>query len=198
MIYLASQSPRRRELLEQIGIQFTTCHVDVIEERSSTEIAQDYVLRLAADKAQAGIDKLHLTNKLAADDLVLGADTIVVYQEQVLEKPRDKADAQRMMRLLSGNQHQVMTAIAVASQQTYRSEIIITDVKFRSISEQEMSDYWDTGEPEDKAGGYAIQGLAGRFVEFISGNYSAVVGLPLMQTEQLLQSFKVIPTAEKQ
>lgn len=198
MIYLASQSPRRRELLEQIGIQFTTCHVDVIEERSSTEIAQDYVLRLAADKAQAGIDKLHLTNKLAADDLVLGADTIVVYQEQVLEKPRDKADAQRMMRLLSGNQHQVMTAIAVASQQTYRSEIIITDVKFRSISEQEMSDYWDTGEPEDKAGGYAIQGLAGRFVEFISGNYSAVVGLPLMQTEQLLQSFKVIPIAEKQ
>jgi len=191
MIYLASQSPRRRELLAQIGLEFVTCHVDVTEERNETESAQDYVLRLAVDKAQAGVDKLRASNELGAKDVVLGADTIVVYQGQVLEKPKDQADAANMLRLLSGNKHQVMTAIAVAEQQTCRRDVVITDVQFRPITEQEISDYWHTGEPSDKAGGYAIQGLAGRFVEFITGSYSAVVGLPLMQTEQLLQSFKV-------
>ena len=191
MLYLASQSPRRRELLTQIGLPFVTCHVDVLEQIQCDEQAQEYVLRLAADKAQAGIAQLRASGDLSEDDLVLGADTIVVYQGQVLEKPKDQADAASMLRLLSGNKHQVMTAIAVANQLTCRSDIIITDVQFRSISAQEVSEYWHTGEPADKAGGYAIQGLAGRFVEFIAGSYSAVVGLPLMQTEQLLQSFKV-------
>lgn len=189
MLYLASQSPRRRELLAQIGLQFETCHVDVIEQKNSTEQAQEYVLRLAADKAQAGVEKLNANNELAAGDIVLGADTIVVYQGQVLEKPKDQADAAAMLRLLSGNRHQVMTAIAIADPHSCCSDIVITDVQFRVIKEQEIHDYWLTGEPTDKAGGYAIQGLAGRFVESISGSYSAVVGLPLMQTEQLLQSF---------
>lgn len=190
MIYLASQSPRRKALLTQIGLPFLTCHVDVIEEKQIDELAHDYVVRLATEKAQAGVAHLSQSSQLQPGDTVLGADTIVVYQGQVLEKPHDKLDAKRMLTLLSGNEHQVMTAIAVADQDNYRTDIVITNVKFRSISSQEMSDYWHTGEPLDKAGGYAIQGMAGKFVEHISGNYSAVVGLPLMQTEQLIQAFK--------
>ena len=197
MIYLASQSPRRRELLAQIGIQFQVCHVDVVEQLHSGESAAAYVTRLAADKAQAGVLALQqvavatladANHVVGSNNIVLGADTIVVYAGEVLEKPRDEADAVRMLSLLSGRQHQVMTAIAVADGQRCLVELVTTDVTFRALSEAEIRTYWHTGEPADKAGSYAIQGLAGKFVSNINGSYSAVVGLPLLQTEQLIQA----------
>jgi len=195
-MYLASQSPRRRELLTQIGIEFSVLSVDVEEQQQVGELAPDYVSRLARDKAQAGVAalinaKTKQINANAADEnVVLGADTIVVYAGQVLEKPVDEADSVRMLSLLSGNEHQVMTAVALADSTRCWVEVVTTTVQFREISAIEMQDYWRTGEPLDKAGSYAIQGIAGKFVSHMSGSYSAVVGLPLMQTEQLIQAFK--------
>jgi len=193
-MYLASQSPRRRELLTQIGIEFSVLAVDVEEQQQVTELAADYVSRLARDKAQAGVTALAnaalASPMTGANNLVLGADTIVVYAGQVLEKPVDEADSLRMLSLLSGNEHEVMTAVAIANNNQCMVELVTTKVQFRAISKSEMQDYWSTGEPKDKAGSYAIQGTAGKFVSHISGSYSAVVGLPLMQTEQLIQAFK--------
>ncbi|MFT5879205.1 MAG: septum formation protein [Moritella sp.] len=196
MIYLASQSPRRRELLAQIGVDFTVCSVNVIEQHQSGESASDYVTRLACDKAQAGVIALNNgafsdagSIKLKAGSIVLGADTIVVYAGQVLEKPTDEADAIRMLNLLSGNEHRVMTAVALADRERCLVEVVTTQVTFRHILPDEMRDYWYSGEPVDKAGSYAIQGLGGKFVANINGSYSAVVGLPLMQTEQLIKAF---------
>ena len=195
-IYLASQSPRRRELLTQIGIEFSVLAVDVEEQQQMTELAADYVSRLARDKAQAGVTALANANAALAspmageNQLVLGADTIVVYAGQVLEKPVDEADSLRMLSLLSGHEHEVMTAVALANNNHCMVELVTTTVQFRAISKSEMQDYWSTGEPKDKAGSYAIQGIAGKFISYISGSYSAVVGLPLMQTEQLIQAFK--------
>jgi len=193
-MYLASQSPRRRELLTQIGIEFSVLAVDVEEQQQVTELAADYVSRLARDKAQAGVTALAnaalASPMTGANNLVLGADTIVVYAGQVLEKPVDEADSLRMLSLLSANEHEVMTAVAIADNNHCMVELVTTKVQFRAISNSEMQDYWSTGEPKDKAGSYAIQGIAGKFVSYISGSYSAVVGLPLMQTEQLIQAFK--------
>jgi len=192
-IYLASQSPRRRELLTQIGVEFSVLNVDVEEQKQSDELAADYVSRLARDKAQAGIVALENVNTIHAtsvNNLVLGSDTIVVYGGQVLEKPVDEADSIRMLSLLSGQEHEVMTAVAIANEHHCMVELVTTKVQFRAISVTEIQDYWRTGEPTDKAGSYAIQGIAGKFVSHISGSYSAVVGLPLMQTEQLIQAFK--------
>jgi len=195
-MYLASQSPRRRELLTQIGVEFSVLSVDVEEQQQVGELAPDYVSRLARDKAQAGVAalinvKTKQVNANATDEsLVLGADTIVVYAGQVLEKPVDEADSARMLSLLSGNEHQVMTAVALADSTRCWVELVTTTVQFRTISAIEIQDYWGTGEPLDKAGSYAIQGIAGKFVSHMSGSYSAVVGLPLMQTEQLIQAFK--------
>jgi len=188
-MYLASQSPRRRELLTQIGVEFSVLAVDVEEQQQSGELAADYVARLARDKAQAGAVVLENTS-VAAGYVVLGADTIVVYAGQVLEKPVDEADSKRMLSLLSGHEHEVMTAVALADHSRCWVEVVTTQVQFREISTTEMHDYWCTGEPSDKAGSYAIQGIAGKFVSHMSGSYSAVVGLPLMQTEQLIQAFK--------
>ena len=188
-MYLASQSPRRRELLTQIGVEFSVLAVDVEEQQQSGELAADYVARLARDKAQAGTVVLESAN-VATDYVVLGADTIVVYAGQVLEKPVDEADSKRMLSLLSGHEHEVMTAVALADNSRCWVEVVTTQVQFRDISVTEMHDYWCTGEPSDKAGSYAIQGIAGKFVSHMSGSYSAVVGLPLMQTEQLIQAFK--------
>ncbi|MFT5806227.1 MAG: septum formation protein [Moritella dasanensis] len=195
-MYLASQSPRRRELLTQIGVEFTVLSVDVEEQQQVGELAPDYVSRLARDKAQAGVAALlkvnatPVTTNAAVEAVVLGADTIVVYAGQVLEKPVDEADSVRMLSLLSGHEHEVMTAVALADGTRCKVELVTTTVQFRDISAIEMQDYWRTGEPLDKAGSYAIQGIAGKFVSHISGSYSAVVGLPLMQTEQLIQAFK--------
>ncbi len=182
-LYLASASPRRRELLAQLGYPFEVLSLDVPEELAPGEAAGDYAQRLAAAKAQAGWQRCE--GRLP----VLGADTIVVLDGVVLEKPRDQADAERMLASLSGRRHQVMTAVALAGKPGVSVTLVTTDVTFRVLSAEEITEYWHTGEPADKAGSYGIQGLAGRFVSRIEGSYTAVVGLPLLETDLLLKQY---------
>ena len=182
-LVLASGSPRRRELLTQLGYNFDVIVTDVEEARHEKESARDYVQRLSYDKALAGVALS------APDSLVIGSDTIVVLGEQVLEKPSDFSDAQRMLRSLSGGVHQVMTAVTIANKQQHRSIVVVTDVWFKPLTDKEIEDYWLTQEPQDKAGSYGIQGIGGRFVTRIEGSYYAVVGLPLYETDQLIQTF---------
>ncbi|ELW8206270.1 septum formation inhibitor Maf [Yersinia enterocolitica] len=182
-LYLASGSPRRRELLTLLDVPFEVLKTEVEEQRRAEESAQQYVQRLAQDKARAGVS-------VAPQDLpVLGADTIVVLNGQVLEKPRDKAHAQQILSALSGQQHQVITAVSLADQKNMLSAMVVTDVTFRVLSQLEISDYIATGEPMDKAGAYGIQGKGGCFVRSITGSYHAVVGLPLVETHELLSNF---------
>ena len=182
-LYLASGSPRRRELLTLLDVPFEVLKTDVEEQRRAEESAQQYVQRLAQDKARAGVN-------VAPQDLpVLGADTIVVLNGQVLEKPRDKAHAQQILSALSGQQHQVITAVSLADRKNMLSAMVVTDVTFRVLSQLEISDYIATGEPMDKAGAYGIQGKGGCFVRSITGSYHAVVGLPLVETHELLSNF---------
>ncbi|CFQ42115.1 MULTISPECIES: Maf family protein [Yersinia] len=182
-LYLASGSPRRRELLALLDVPFEVLKTEVEEQRQPEESAQRYVQRLAQDKARAGVE-------VAPQDLpVLGADTIVVLNGQVLEKPRDTAHAQQILSALSGQQHQVITAVSLADQQDMLSAMVVTDVTFRVLSQLEISNYIATGEPMDKAGAYGIQGKGGCFVRSINGSYHAVVGLPLVETHELLSNF---------
>ncbi|WP_106478418.1 Maf family protein [Phytohalomonas tamaricis] len=176
---LASSSPRRRELLASIGVPITVCAIDIDETPGRDEGAQAYVVRLALEKARAGA-------KCASDNVVLGSDTAVVLDGQILGKPRDKAHGIAMLKALSGRRHQVMTAVAVVGPAGELQACVTTEVFMRHIDEGEIEAYWDTGEPCDKAGSYAIQGLASVFIERIEGSYSAVVGLPLFETAQLL------------
>lgn len=185
-IYLASQSPRRRELLEQIGIEFEVLRAEIDETPLGNEAAGDYVKRLAIEKAKAG-QAIAMANKP-----VLGADTIVVLDDQLLGKPRNKDHAISMLLALAGRQHQVMTAVALVQGDVVVSDVVTTAVTFRIISEQEALNYWDSEEPKDKAGGYGIQGLGAQFVEKIDGCYFAVVGLPLMKTQQLLSKLSFL------
>lgn len=181
-LYLASASPRRRELLTQLGYRFEVLKLEVPEQRQSGEKPQDYVCRLARDKALAGA-------AIAPAALpVLGADTIVVLGDRVLEKPSDLLDAKDMLEALSGRVHQVMTAVALASAGRCDVRLVTTNVAFRKLDEAEVEAYWQTGEPCDKAGAYGIQGIAGKFVSRIEGSYSAVVGLPLLETDLLIRS----------
>ncbi len=189
-LVLASGSPRRSELLTQLGYQFECVTPNIPEQQAVQESAQDYVLRLASQKAQAGLQLLSSAN----DTLVLGADTVVVKDQQVLEKPTDFADAERMLSMLSGGEHQVFTAVSVTRRSPQigiesKSLLVTTKVWFRKLSQLDIERYWQTGEPQDKAGSYGIQGIGGKFVSRIDGSYSAVVGLPLCETEQLLQQF---------
>ncbi|MEZ8224088.1 Maf family nucleotide pyrophosphatase [Vibrio splendidus] len=222
-LVLASGSPRRKELLSQLGYEFSVLVTDVEECKHAQETAEEYVKRLSLDKALAalsllkdnpsekqhvvpssdnvvsGVDNVAVGSGIVALDsaaisldsetVVLGSDTVVVSQGQVLEKPIDFADSKRMLTQLANERHQVMTAVSVVSEKKQRTEIIITDVWFKPLSEQEIEQYWQTGEPCDKAGSYGIQGLGGRFVTRIEGSYYAVVGLPLYETDQLLQEF---------
>jgi len=182
-LILASGSPRRRELLSQLGYQFDVLVPNVEEKRLNDESPAQYVERLSKDKAFAG---LQMADEHA---VVLGSDTIVVQDNRVLEKPDDFSHAKQMLQHLSGASHQVMTAVTVASKGKYRSVVVTTDVWFKPLSEQEIEQYWQTGEPCDKAGSYGIQGLGGKFVTRIEGSYYAVVGLPLYETDQLLHEF---------
>ena len=183
MLILASQSPRRAELLSQIGVPFTALSADIDESILPNETPENYVQRLAQQKAQTG-------GRASADTakrrLVLGADTVVVINEQVMGKPKDFDDAKAMLNLLSGQQHQVLTAVTVTSGQRFETILVKTDVTFCALSPSQIEAYWQTGEPKDKAGSYAIQGIGGKFVTHIKGSYSAVVGLPLYETNQLL------------
>ncbi|GAL06399.1 Maf family protein [Photobacterium aphoticum] len=182
-LYLASGSPRRKELLTQLGYRFERVVVDVEEQHQAGEAPADYVQRLSRDKAMAGV------TAVADRHPVLGADTIVVVDETILEKPKDFADAKRMLQLLSGRRHQVMTAVTVATQAQQQTQLVITDVWFKTLSDQEIDAYWQSGEPQDKAGSYGIQGIGGKFVERIDGSYYAVVGLPLVETDIMVQNF---------
>ncbi|WP_054179054.1 Maf family protein [Trabulsiella odontotermitis] len=182
-LYLASGSPRRQELLTQLGITFEKVVPGIEEQRRPQESAPQYVSRLAREKAQAGV-------ALTAENLpVLGADTIVILNGEVLEKPRDGEHAAAMLRMLSGKTHQVMTAVALADSEHTLDCLVVTDVTFRVLSEQDIADYVSSGEPLDKAGAYGIQGLGGCFVRRINGSYHAVVGLPLVETYELLSNF---------
>jgi septum formation protein len=179
-LILASSSPRRQELLREAGIAFEVHPARIPEERTSAESPVEYACRLAQEKAQAVAGNL-------LGRFVLGADTIVVVDSEVLEKPRDSSDAARMLRLLSGRGHQVITAVCLVTPQR-RSHIrtAITLVYFRDLSEEEIQRYIAGGEPMDKAGAYAIQGGAGPWIQRIDGDYSNVVGLPLAVVKEML------------
>ena len=183
-VYLASASPRRRQLLSQIGVNFQVLSVDVDESIAAGEAAERYVLRLAQAKAAAG-----LTRRIAARHVpVLGADTAVVTGGAILGKPADCTDAQRMLGLLSAGTHEVLTAVALATDGGVLSHLSRSEVTFREITPGDARDYWNTGESRDKAGGYAIQGYGAVFVSGLRGSYSGVMGLPLFETAQLLRA----------
>ena len=185
-LYLASGSPRRQELLAQLGVTFERLVPGIEEQRHPQESAQQYVSRLAREKAQAGV-------ALAQRDLpVLGADTIVIFNGEVLEKPHDDAHAAVMLRKLSGKTHQVMTAVALADRRHSLDCLVVTDVTFRALTDEDIAGYVASGEPMDKAGAYGIQGLGGCFVRKINGSYHAVVGLPLVETYELLTNFNAL------
>jgi len=188
-LYLASKSPRRAQLLMQIGIEFELIDADVDETPEVDELAVDYVGRLAKAKALAGWNNLvSLSN---SDRLpVLGADTCIVHNGQIMGKPQGQEQAAQMLRQLSGQTHQVLTGVSLYYQQLSMSTVVMTDVTFKALSDQEIENYWASGEPEGKAGSYAIQGLGAIFVEQIRGSYSAVVGLPLAQTWRLLNQME--------
>lgn len=185
MLYLASGSPRRRELLTQIGVRFDVVKTAVDERWRPGEEPLEYVLRLAAEKAQAGLQQLE--GRGVRSPVVLGADTAGVLHGEILGKPRDRDDAIAMLLRMGGHTHQVITGIALATDAGVLVSHSITDVTFRPLSEREAEAYWNSGEPADKAGAYGIQGFGAIFVARIEGSYTGVVGLPLFETAQLLQ-----------
>ncbi len=183
-LYLASASPRRRELLAQLGIEFELLDVEVDEARLGQETGVDYVRRVALAKARAAMLAVELDRSL-----VLAADTAVVIDDRILGKPTGEADAAAMLGSLSGRSHEVFTAIAVLDQSREEAALNRSTVRFRDISAAEAAAYWQTGEPWDKAGGYAIQGLGAIFVAELQGSYSGVMGLPLFETACVLAGF---------
>ena len=171
-----------------MGLEFTAAGVDVDERRHPGESADIMVLRLAVAKACA-VDA-------APGTVILGADTAVVLDGEVFGKPADEADALRMLAALSGRRHEVMTGVAVRSGESTASALTVTEVKFREIRPDEALEYWQSGEPRGKAGAYAIQGHAGAFVEEIAGSYTGVVGLPVLETAELLRGAGIEPSVE--
>lgn len=178
-IILASASPRRMELLDQIKVTYRIHPVDLDETPLPDETPLDYVQRLAAEKSAACM------SQLKTQIPVLAADTAVVLGDVIMGKPKDQADALAMLKQLSGKTHQVFSAISLRGRE-HGQAVSITEVTFRRLTECEMLEYWHSGEPVDKAGSYAIQGLGGVFVESIKGSFSGVVGLPLFETAELL------------
>lgn len=180
-LVLASKSPRRRELLAGLGLDFEVCPAAIDETPVAGEDAADYVARLAREKARA----------VAAgfpDRVVLGSDTAVVLDGEPLGKPRDRDHAFGMLSALSGREHEVLSAVSVIAPAGEDGCVQCSRVRFRSLSEAEMAAYWDSGEPVDKAGAYAIQGIGGIFVSHLSGSFSGVMGLPVHETAELLRS----------
>ena len=189
-LYLASGSPRRRELLTQIGVPFSAVSAAIDETPLPNESPVAYVERLARQKAFAGREQLRAS--IAHNHFcVLGADTAVVLDDRILGKPVDQADALAMLMGLSGREHEVLTAVALNDAERGETRVVRSRVTFRAISEDEAGRYWASGEPHDKAGGYAIQGLAAVFVAHLNGSYSAVVGLPVCETAELLGHFGI-------
>jgi len=177
-LHLASTSPRRREILQSLGVDFDVVMVDTDEEPIQGEAPEELVLRLAIAKAEAATDA----------EYVLGSDTVVVLDDRILGKPIDADDAVDMLLALSGRSHSVLTGVALVTPGGTRSVISATEVRFREIGRDEAIRYWQSGEPADKAGAYGIQGIGGMFVEAINGSYSGVMGLPVFETVELLRS----------
>lgn len=184
-LILASSSPRRQELLTQIGVPFSVQVPAIDETPLAGEAPPAYVQRMAEEKALA------VLAQQKGDVCVLAADTSVIVDELILGKPADAAEAKAMLLRLSGREHQVLSAIAVAEQDRLKSQVVSCKVAFRTLTDAEIDAYWLTGEPRDKAGSYAIQGLGAVFVQAIHGSYSAVVGLPLAETAALLGEFAI-------
>ena len=185
-LYLASRSPRRRELLNQIAVRYQVVDVEIDESTRAGESAQDYVLRVARDKA------IQAHKTLPASALVLAADTSVVLDGNILGKPENAEHALHMLRSLAGKTHRVLTGVALSAT---RCEVCISSssVQFRAASDDELRAYIATGEPMDKAGAYAIQGRAAVFIEHLKGSYSGVMGLPLFEVARLLTNFGLTP-----
>ena len=181
LVCLASVSPRRRELLARIGVPHIVVGADIDETAQIGEAPRDYVLRMARQKA--------LTVRERGESLpVLAADTTVVLDDVIYGKPRDREDGLAMLGRLSGRTHAVLTAVALADARGVAVQLSVSTVRFRDLSLQECAEYWETGEPLDKAGGYAVQGAAAVFIESLSGSYSGVMGLPLFETAGLLRA----------
>lgn len=187
-IYLASRSPRRRELLHQIGVHHEVVSVDVDETPRRDEIPEEYVIRLALEKAQEG----RRQTATSRDMPVLAADTAVVVDNDILGKPADQAEALAMLARLSNRPHKVLTGVALVGGQQ-ASRLSSNQVTFREISPAEAIAYWHSGEPADKAGSYAIQGLGALFIRHLEGSFSGVMGLPLFETAELLQQAGIAP-----
>lgn len=183
-IYLASKSPRRRELLAQLGLEFEIVPVAIDESSWAGETVADYVQRLATEKARAAWSRL-----AGVGGVLLAADTAVAIDGQILGKPAGESDALRMLEQLSGRRHEVLTAVSVRDDSRAATALSRSSVTFREISPAERIAYWRSGEPADKAGAYAIQGLGAIFVEELCGSYSGVMGLPLLETARLLNRF---------
>ena len=183
-LILASASPRRRELLDQIGVAHEVRVADVDEAALPREAPAEYVLRIALAKARA------VAETLAPGDPrpILGADTAVVMAQHILGKPAARDDALRQLRLLSGREHEVLTGVALSHRGRQSTRLSVSHVRFRRLDETEIAAYWETGEPADKAGSYGVQGLAAMFIEAIHGSYSGIMGLPLYETAELLRA----------
>lgn len=181
VVCLASVSPRRRELLAQIGVPHKVVGAHIDEMARPREVPRDYVTRMAREKALA----VHSRGEKLP---VLAADTTVVLDDVIYGKPRDREDGIRMLRCLSGRTHEVLTAVALADTRGVELRLSVSAVRFRVLTLEECNAYWETGEPRDKAGGYAVQGAAAVFIESLSGSYSGVMGLPLFETAELLRA----------
>jgi septum formation protein len=188
VLFLASQSPRRRELLHQLGLTFEVLDIDVPEQRRHGESAADYVSRVACEKAGAGWSRV----MAVPNAIVIGADTEVVLDDDVFGKPTDAADAARMLRRLSGRAHRAISAVWVLGAGRAEHAISESIVEFATLSDAQVAAYVGTGEPFGRAGAYAIQGRAAAFIRRLDGSYSGVMGLPLHETAVLLQRFAVI------
>ncbi|HET7832934.1 MAG TPA: nucleoside triphosphate pyrophosphatase [Gallionella sp.] len=194
-IYLASQSPRRRELLKQIGVNFEVLlmrtdrlrGIDVDETPLTDELPETYARRVCQAKAEMGYNVVQLRGLPLAP--VLAADTVVTLDGQIFGKPNDAAHATAMLRQLSGREHQVLSAIAVAQGNRLEVAVSVSTVRFTRLDDERIKRYLYTNEYADKAGGYGIQGYAAAFIEYLSGSYSGVMGLPLFETARLLQRF---------
>jgi septum formation protein len=197
MLILASASPRRHELLSQAGVTFTAVAAGINEDLLPNEAAAAYVQRLAEEKAQAIWNSHRSADRLDEPLLVLGADTCVVCDGQILGKPADTADARRMLEQLSGRTHAVLTGLAVVTGSKIVRDLEITQVTFNCIDNAEIARYIVSGEPLDKAGAYAIQGYAARWIPRIEGCYFNVVGLPIARTIALLAEAQIAPAADK-
>jgi len=186
VVVLASASPRRRALLDQLGVSFEPFTVDIPEVRRDREPAEEFVLRLALAKARVGQAGVRRSGAV-----VIGADTVVVLDGEIMGKPADRETALGMLQRLSGKTHRVLSAVAAVQGDRDAARLSVSRVTFRALSRSECEAYWATGEPADKAGAYGIQGRAAMFVSHLEGSYSGVMGLPLYETAELLAGFAV-------